>query len=172
MAARAYRYCTAAANPEDENAGIEVVFQMEHGSLRNTVMIDLLAHVMKDPFFDQLRTKQQLGYLVFSGARLDFTVSSLRFILQVRAAVCVCADACLCVCVLHAAVNGVMKFAIIMFIFSLGHRAHAQSPKVTADELDRRIEVFIESFRTVLSAMTDDDFDHNKAAGMALPFDM
>ena len=58
--------------------------QLEYGALRNTVMADLLGHILKDPFFDQLRTKQQLGYLVFSGPRLDSTVSSLRFILQVR----------------------------------------------------------------------------------------
>ncbi len=64
-------------------AYLRMAIQMEYGSLRNTVMIDLLAHVLKDPFFDQLRTKQQLGYLVFSGGRLDSTVSSLRFILQV-----------------------------------------------------------------------------------------
>ena len=56
--------------------------QMEYGSLRNAVMIDLIGHILKDPFFDQLRTKQQLGYLVFSGPRMDLSVTSLRFILQ------------------------------------------------------------------------------------------
>jgi secreted Zn-dependent insulinase-like peptidase len=80
---RAARLCAPAPNPDDENASVEVVFQLEHGALRNTVMADLLAHILKDPFFDQLRTKQQLGYLVFSGPRLDASVSSLRFILQV-----------------------------------------------------------------------------------------
>ncbi len=40
-----------------------------------------------------------------------------------------------------------------------------QSPKVTAAELDRRIEAFIEDFRAVLAAMPNADFDRNKAAG-------
>ena len=56
--------------------------------------------------------------------------------------VCVCV-VCVCVCVVCA----------------------AQSPKVTADELDRRIEAFLEDFRTTLAAMPQADFDRNKAAG-------
>ena len=43
-----------------------------------------------------------------------------------------------------------------------------QSPKVTADELDRRIEAFIEDFRAVLAAMPEEDFNRNKAAGVAV----
>jgi secreted Zn-dependent insulinase-like peptidase len=45
--------------------------------------LDVFAHVVREPFFDQLRTKQQLGYLVFSGTRGDHSVPYLRFILQV-----------------------------------------------------------------------------------------
>ena len=44
----------------------------------------------------------------------------------------------------------------------------SQSPKVTAEELDRRIEAFLEDFRTVLADMSDADFDRNKASGGAV----
>ena len=49
-----------------------------------TACMSLVAHLAKEPCFDDLRTKQQLGYLVFSGVLLsgDESVHSLRFIVQ------------------------------------------------------------------------------------------
>lgn len=42
----------------------------------------LLDQVVHEPAFDQLRTKEQLGYVVFSGARTGPTTYGFRFIIQ------------------------------------------------------------------------------------------
>jgi insulysin len=34
--------------------------------LRERVLLELFAHIVKEPLFNQLRTKEQLGYMVFS----------------------------------------------------------------------------------------------------------
>ncbi|KAK7425349.1 metalloprotease [Neonectria magnoliae] len=44
-----------------------------------TLLIDQMIH---EPAFDQLRTKEQLGYIVFSGARAFSATYGLRFLLQ------------------------------------------------------------------------------------------
>ena len=44
-----------------------------------TLLLDQLLH---EPAFDQLRTKEQLGYVVFSGARSGSTTYGFRFIIQ------------------------------------------------------------------------------------------
>jgi len=42
----------------------------------------LLDQITSEPVFDQLRTKEQLGYNVFSGLRHSFTTIGFRFIIQ------------------------------------------------------------------------------------------
>ena len=42
----------------------------------------LLSQMTNEPAFDQLRTKEQLGYVVFSGARVTSTTIGYRFIVQ------------------------------------------------------------------------------------------
>jgi insulysin len=42
----------------------------------------LLDQMTQEPAFDQLRTKEQLGYVVFSGARMTATTVGYRFIIQ------------------------------------------------------------------------------------------
>ena len=44
-----------------------------------TLLLDQMTH---EPAFDQLRTKEQLGYVVFSGARPTVTSIGYRFIIQ------------------------------------------------------------------------------------------
>ncbi|RUS32698.1 Metalloenzyme, LuxS/M16 peptidase-like protein [Jimgerdemannia flammicorona] len=44
--------------------------------------LSLLAQIAQEPCFDQLRTKEQLGYLVFSGVRKQTGSMGLRFIIQ------------------------------------------------------------------------------------------
>jgi insulysin len=44
-----------------------------------TLLLDQISH---EPCFDQLRTKEQLGYIVFSGARASITTYGFRFIIQ------------------------------------------------------------------------------------------
>lgn len=42
----------------------------------------LLAQILQEPCFDQLRTKEQLGYVVFSGVRATSTSYGFRFLIQ------------------------------------------------------------------------------------------
>lgn len=38
--------------------------------MESRVIAQLLMSIMEDPYYDSLRTQQQLGYLVFSGVKL------------------------------------------------------------------------------------------------------
>lgn len=42
----------------------------------------LLDQILHEPCFDQLRTKEQLGYIVFSGAKASTTTLGFRFLIQ------------------------------------------------------------------------------------------
>lgn len=42
--------------------------------------MELLSELVEQPFYDELRTKQQLGYLVFSGPFLDLFLLLLSLI--------------------------------------------------------------------------------------------
>ncbi|CAB3224482.1 unnamed protein product [Arctia plantaginis] len=49
---------------------------------RLNVALELLAQLLAEPCFNVLRTKEQLGYIVFSGVRRSNGVQGLRFIVQ------------------------------------------------------------------------------------------
>lgn len=71
-------------NPEDGNSAIEV--QMQGGSMYRDPEMDavvtLLASAMREPAFDELRTKQQLGYAVFAFKRVILGAAALSVIVQ------------------------------------------------------------------------------------------
>lgn len=73
-------------NPEDPNSAIEYVFQVGPTSVgplaRQSALYRLAAHLLREPFFDHLRTKQQLGYIVQAGARVDSSIRGFRLIIQ------------------------------------------------------------------------------------------
>ena len=86
-------YQARGPNPGDKNSAVEVIFQagVEYGPgadaagrYHEAARCMLLMHLAKEPCFDELRTKQQLGYMVFSGLLTsgDEHVLSLRFIVQ------------------------------------------------------------------------------------------
>lgn len=56
-------------NKENTNAAAYVVFQVGSRDRKDRVAAELLSQLIEQPFYDQLRTQQQLGYLVFSGRR-------------------------------------------------------------------------------------------------------
>ena len=45
-------------------------------------MTALIMHHLKEPFFDELRTKQQLGYVVFSRATATRDVTGIQLMVQ------------------------------------------------------------------------------------------
>lgn len=62
---------------------IEYFLQVgEYGSIKQRATLSLFATIFQEPCFDQLRTKEQLGYMVFSGARRQNAVEGYRVIVQ------------------------------------------------------------------------------------------
>eukprot|EP00794_Sanderia_malayensis_P007262 gene7262-8072_t len=64
------------------NSCIEVYYQTEMQNTRSNVLLELFAQLISEKCFDQLRTQEQLGYIVFSGIRRANGVQGLRFIIQ------------------------------------------------------------------------------------------
>mmetsp|Transcript_6485 Transcript_6485/g.11584 ORF Transcript_6485/g.11584 Transcript_6485/m.11584 type:complete len:998 (-) Transcript_6485:512-3505(-) len=76
-------YRQTGPNISDVNSAIEVYFQTgttEHQ--RHDVVLELLAEVMNKPCFHQLRTIEQLGYMVFLGVDRVESSQGLRILIQ------------------------------------------------------------------------------------------
>ncbi|KXZ55212.1 hypothetical protein GPECTOR_3g355 [Gonium pectorale] len=74
-----------AKNAKEENAALEVYYQLGPATdPRDRAVLDLIDQILYEPCYDTLRTKQQLGYSVYSGTRLTAGVSS--FCIQVVSA--------------------------------------------------------------------------------------
>ncbi|KAJ3108951.1 Insulinase (Peptidase M16) [Phlyctochytrium planicorne] len=70
-------------NPNQPNSSIE--FNVQIGDVVDDVLrikTMLLAQITKEPCFNVLRTKEQLGYIVFSGLRKQTGMLGLRVIIQ------------------------------------------------------------------------------------------
>ena len=79
-------YRERAWNDADRNSAVYMFLQVgEAETLRTAVLLELLAQCAKKPFFNQLRTQEQLGYLIFSGVRRYHRTAGLQFILQGQA---------------------------------------------------------------------------------------
>lgn len=78
-----YVYHKTLKDPANVNHCIEYLLFVGDKSIRpiraKTLLLDQMTH---EPAFDQLRTKEQLGYVVFSGARTTTTSIGYRFIIQ------------------------------------------------------------------------------------------
>lgn len=70
------------ANPDEPNGAIEVFFEVGRDHPETSALLELLSHLMREPAFNQLRTKEQLGYIVFTGVRGQHGVEGLRIIVQ------------------------------------------------------------------------------------------
>ncbi|CAM9471198.1 unnamed protein product [Ectocarpus sp. 8 AP-2014] len=69
-------------NNENDNSASQLLFQVSDRSIENRVLAQLLMSIMEDPYYDSLRTKQQLGYLVFSGVKIVEGVSLIYLLVQ------------------------------------------------------------------------------------------
>jgi nardilysin len=56
-------------NKGDGNTAVTNYYQGQPGTLRSAATTELLAFLLEEPCFDQLRTKEQLGYTVFASFR-------------------------------------------------------------------------------------------------------
>ena len=56
-------------NPSNKNAASQITLQCLKTSEKDHVLIEVISAIIEEPFFDELRTKQQLGYIVSSGVK-------------------------------------------------------------------------------------------------------
>jgi insulysin len=56
-------------NPSNKNAASQITLQCLNTSEKDHVLIEVISAIIEEPFFDELRTKQQLGYIVSSGVK-------------------------------------------------------------------------------------------------------
>lgn len=78
-----YLYSKTLKDPANVNHAIEYLLYVGDKSIRDLRSKTMLFEQMtQEPVFDQLRTKEQLGYVVFSGARSTRTTIGFRFIVQ------------------------------------------------------------------------------------------
>ncbi|XP_033611294.1 insulin-degrading enzyme [Cryptotermes secundus] len=60
----------------------EIYYQCHLQSTNTNMLLELLVQIINEPCFNILRTKEQLGYFVFSGIRRSNGVQGLRVIVQ------------------------------------------------------------------------------------------
>ena len=69
-------------NPSNNNAASHISLQCLGTSERDHVLIEILSAIIEEPFYDDLRTKQQLGYIVSSGVKAVDQTRTLSVIVQ------------------------------------------------------------------------------------------
>eukprot|EP00887_Chlorella_sp_A99_P007901 scaffold12.g7901.t1 len=69
-------------NPANDNSAVVVAFQVGPDDVRSNALTELTTHIGKRDAFYQLRTVEQLGYLVFCTAYCTLSVRNIAFIVQ------------------------------------------------------------------------------------------
>ncbi|KAI0439248.1 peptidase M16 inactive domain-containing protein [Xylaria telfairii] len=78
-----YLYRKTLRDPANVNHCLEYYLHIgDKGDRSIRAKTQLLDQIIHEPAFDQLRTKEQLGYIVFSGLRGSATTYGFRFIIQ------------------------------------------------------------------------------------------
>ncbi|KAI1168102.1 peptidase M16 inactive domain-containing protein [Nemania serpens] len=78
-----YLYQKTLKDPANVNHCLEYYLHIgDKGDRAVRAKTQLLDQIIHEPAFDQLRTKEQLGYIVFSGLRSSATTYGFRFIIQ------------------------------------------------------------------------------------------
>jgi insulysin len=69
-------------NPSNNNAASHIVLQSLGKSERDHVLIEIISAIIEEPFYDELRTKKQLGYIVSTGVKAVDQSRTLSVIVQ------------------------------------------------------------------------------------------
>ncbi|KAF8669312.1 hypothetical protein HU200_051650 [Digitaria exilis] len=77
-----FYYPAMCLNHQDENSALLHYIQTHQDNVKQNVLLQLLALVGKQPAFHQLRSVEQLGYIVVLRQRNDSGVRGLEFIIQ------------------------------------------------------------------------------------------
>jgi insulysin len=80
--AMATRLAITEPNEENGNAASYVAIQSLSEDPKEHVMIELIGSIVSEPFYEDLRTRQQLGYIVSSGVRPVGKTIMMGFIVQ------------------------------------------------------------------------------------------
>ncbi|XP_037080309.1 insulin-degrading enzyme-like [Pollicipes pollicipes] len=75
-------YTVQKQNDVHKSSSIDVYYQCGLQSVRDNTLLDLLVQILNEPCFDQLRTKEQLGYIVWCTVRRSTSTQGLRVIVQ------------------------------------------------------------------------------------------
>eukprot|EP00742_Colponemidia_sp_Colp-10_P005576 GILJ01005960.1.p1 GENE.GILJ01005960.1~~GILJ01005960.1.p1 ORF type:complete len:1056 (+),score=190.79 GILJ01005960.1:47-3214(+) len=73
-----------ARNPDNVNSVVQSYYQFYREDLKNRVIVDVFEQLIEEPWYDSLRTSQQLGYDVHCGSRI--TRGMCGFVLFVESA--------------------------------------------------------------------------------------
>ncbi|XP_056631781.1 insulin-degrading enzyme isoform X2 [Diorhabda carinulata] len=76
------QYSYEVKNDVHKSSCVELYYQCGLQSKENNMKLELVAQILQEPCFNILRTKEQLGYIVFSGVRRSNGVQGLRIIVQ------------------------------------------------------------------------------------------
>lgn len=76
------QYSYEVKNNVHKSSCVELYYQCGLQSKENNMKLELVAQILHEPCFNILRTKEQLGYIVFSGVRRSNGVQGLRIIVQ------------------------------------------------------------------------------------------
>ncbi|KAL9232570.1 hypothetical protein vseg_007669 [Gypsophila vaccaria] len=79
---KSYLYAAKGLNSSDENSALVHYIQVHQDNCLANVKLELIALIAKQPAFHQLRSIEQLGYIVALLNRNDFGVRGLQFIIQ------------------------------------------------------------------------------------------
>ncbi|XP_052226154.1 insulin-degrading enzyme-like isoform X2 [Dreissena polymorpha] len=69
-------------NNVHKSSSIEIYYQVGQQQTTINMLLELFVQIISEPCFNILRTKEQLGYIVFSGIRRQSGVQGLRVIVQ------------------------------------------------------------------------------------------
>ncbi|KAK3095847.1 hypothetical protein FSP39_019946 [Pinctada imbricata] len=75
-------YLHQKTNSVHKSCSIEIYYQSGMQTTESNMLLELFVQVIGEPCFNILRTKEQLGYIVFSGIRRCSGVQGLRIIIQ------------------------------------------------------------------------------------------
>ncbi|RXG67447.1 Insulin-degrading enzyme [Armadillidium vulgare] len=71
-----------AENTIHKSSAVETFYQFGQMNTHENMLGELLVQIFKEPAFDELRTKEQLGYIVWCGLRRSNGIQGLRLIIQ------------------------------------------------------------------------------------------
>jgi insulysin len=66
-------------NPLNNNAASHITLQCLETSEKNHVLVEIMGAIIEEPFFNELRTNQQLGYIVSSGVKGKSCTRNIMF---------------------------------------------------------------------------------------------